>query len=213
MQGKNKYVRNLTIGTITGGLIAGGIQLALIDKKPFINDYIDTYRITTDTTIRTPEGLTRLKPSVQYLTSDKIKDINQLEVKSYTQAGDNYDVDLYGFTIGSLTDKEITTKQNQFENGNALLSISNYDNYDDYQVESRELPASYENILEEINIKTINYNSVIPVRESNKENLGDTALWIFGTALGSFYGYLLGGITYQSAKKKIKKQNNVTIWL
>ena len=83
--------------------------------------------------------------------------------------------------------------------------MSNYDNHDEYQVESRELPASYENILEEINIKTINYNSVIPVRESNKENLGDTALWIYATALGSFYGYLLGGITYQSAKKKIKK--------
>ena len=109
---KNKYVRNLTIGAVTGGLIAGGIQLALIEKKPFVRDYIDTYRITTNTTIKTTEGLTKLKPSVQYLTADKIKDINQLEVKSYTQAGDNYDVDLYGFTIGSLTDEEITTKQN-----------------------------------------------------------------------------------------------------
>ena len=205
MQEKSKYVRNLTIGAITGGLIAGGIQLALIEKKPFVRDYLKSYQVTTDTTIKTTEGLTRLKPSVQYLTADKIKDINQLEVKSYTQVGDDYDVDLYGFTNGSLTDEEITTKQNQFENGNALLSISNYNNYDDYQVESRELPASYENILEEINIKTINYNSVIPVRESRETNIEDTTLWIFGTALGSFYGYLLGGITYQSAKKKIKK--------
>lgn len=205
MQEKSKYIRNLTIGAITGGLIAGGIQLALIEKKPFIRDYIDTYRVTTDATIRTAEGLTRLKPSVQYLTADKIKDINQLEIKSYTQTKDNYDVDVYGFSNGSLTDKEITTKQNQFENGNVLLAISKYENRAEYQVESRELPASYENILEEINIKTINYNSVISVRESNKANLEDTAFWIFATALGSFYGYLLGGITYQSAKKKIKK--------
>ena len=57
----------------------------------------------------------------------------------------------------------------------------------------------------EMNIKTVNYDSVIKVRESNKANLEDTAFWIFATALGSFYGYLLGGITYQSAKKKIKK--------
>ena len=205
MQRKNKYVRNLTIGAITGGLIAGGIQLALIEKKPFVRDYLESYQVTTDATIRTTEGLTRLNPTSQFLTEDELESMNELEVKSYTQAGDNYDVETYGFSNGSLTDEEITTKQNQFENGNALLSISNYDNYDDYQVESRELPASYENILEEINIKTINYNSVIPVRESNKENLGDTALWIYATALGSFYGYLLGGITYQSAKKKIKK--------
>lgn len=205
MQGKNKYVRNLTIGAITGGLITGGIQLALIEKKPFVRDYLESYQVTTDAIIRTTEGLTRLNPTSQFLTEDELESMNELEVKSYTQARDNYDVETYGFSNGSLTDEEITTKQNQFENGNALLSISNYDNYDDYQVESRELPASYENILEEINIKTINYNSVIPVRESNKENLADTALWIFGTALGSFYGYLLGGITYQSAKKKIKK--------
>ena len=205
MQGKNKYVRNLTIGAITGGLIAGGIQLALIEKKPFVRDYLESYQVTTDATIRTTEGLTRLNPTSQFLTEDELESMNELEVKSYTQAGDNYDVETYGFSNGSLTDEEITTKQNQFENGNALLSISNYDNYDDYQVESRELPASYENILEEINIKTINYNSVISVRESNKANLEDTAFWIFATALGSFYGYLLGGITYQSAKKKIKK--------
>ena len=205
MQRKNKYVRNLTIGAITGGLIAGGIQLALIDKKPFIRDFINTYGVTTDATIRTTEGLTRISPTSEFLTTNEIEEMNELEVKSYTQTKDNYDVETYGFSNGSLTDEEITTKQNQFENENALLSISNYDNYDDYQVESRELPASYENILEEINIKTINYNSVISVRESNKANLEDTAFWIFATALGSFYGYLLGGITYQSAKKKIKK--------
>ena len=205
MQRKNKYVRNLTIGAITGGLIAGGIQLALIDKKPFIRDFINTYGVTTDATIRTTEGLTRISPTSEFFTTNEIEEMNELEVKSYTQTKDNYDVETYGFSNGSLTDEEITTKQNQFENENALLSISNYDNYDDYQVESRELPASYENILEEINIKTINYNSVIPVRESNKANLEDTAFWIFATALGSFYGYLLGGITYQSAKKKIKK--------
>lgn len=204
MQRKNKYVRNLTIGAVTGGLIIGGLNLVL-NRKPFIRDYIDTYRVTTDTTIRTTEGLTRLNPTSQFLTEYELENMNELEVKSYTQTKDNYDVEVYGFTNGSLTDEEITTKQNQFENGNSLSAITSYDNTDEYQVESRELPASYENILEEINIKTINYNSVIPVRESNKENLGDTALWIYATALGSFYGYLLGGITYQSAKKKIKK--------
>ena len=149
--------------------------------------------------------MTKLKQTTQYLTEEELKDTNELEVKSYTQAGDNYDVDVYGFSNGSLTDEEITTKQNQFENGNVLLAISKYENRDEYQVESRELPENYENILEEISIKTVNYDSVIKVRESNKANLGDTALWIFATALGSFYGYLLGGITYQSAKKKIKK--------
>jgi len=206
MQGKNKYVRNLTIGAVTGGLIAGGATLALIEKKPFIRDYIDTYRVTTDATIRTAEGLTRLKPSVQYLTADKIKDINQLEVKSYTQTKDSYDVDVYGFSNGSLTDKEITTKQNQFENGNALLSMSNYDNHDEYQVETRELPASYENILEEISIKTINYNSVIKVRESRETNIKDTTFWILMTAVGAYIGLMCGNAVDVVFSKKLKKK-------
>ena len=206
MQGKNKYVRNLTIGAITGGLIAGGIQLALIEKKPFVRDYLESYQVTTDTTIKTTEGLTRLKPSVQYLTADKIKDINQLEVKSYTQTKDSYDVDVYGFSNGSLTDKEITTKQNQFENGNALLSMSNYDNHDEYQVETRELPASYENILEEISIKTINYNSVIKVRESRETNIKDTTFWILMTAVGAYIGLMCGNAVDVVFSKKLKKK-------
>lgn len=206
MKDKNKSIRNLTIGAVTGGLIVGGATLALIEKKPFIRDYIDTYRVTTDATIRTAEGLTRLKPSVQYLTADKIKDINQLEVKSYTQTKDSYDVDVYGFSNGSLTDKEITTKQNQFENGNALLSMSNYDNHDEYQVESRELPASYENILEEINIKTINYNSVIPVRESRETNIEDTTFWILMTAVGAYIGLMCGNAVDVVFSKKLKKK-------
>lgn len=205
MQEKSKYVRNLTIGAITGGLIAGGIQLALIDKKPFINDYIDTYRVTTDTTIRTTEGLTKLKPTTQYLTEEELKDTNEIEVKSYTQAGDNYDVEAYGFSNGSLTDEEITIKQNQFENGNSLLSISNYDNSDEYQLETSKLPASYENILEEINIKTINYNSVITVRESGKENLADTVLWVCGTASGASVG-LAYVISVNALSSKVKKK-------
>ena len=206
MKDKNKSFRNLTIGAVTGGLIVGGATLALIEKKPFIRDYIDTYRVTTDATIRTAEGLTRLKPSVQYLTADKIKDINQLEVKSYTQTKDSYDVDVYGFSNGSLTDKEITTKQNQFENGNALLSMSNYDNHDEYQVETRELPASYENILEEINIKTINYNSVIPVRESRETNIEDTTFWILMTAVGAYIGLMCGNAVDVVFSKKLKKK-------
>lgn len=205
MQGKNKNIRNLTIGTVTGGLIVGGLQLALIDKKPFIRDYIEAYRVTTDTTIKTTEGLTNLNQTSQFLTEDELESMNGLEIKSYTQTKDNYDVEVYGFSDGSLTDEEIATKQNQFENGNSLSTITNYDNHDEYQVEARELPDNYENILEEISIKTVNYDSVIMVRESRKTNMEDTTLWIFGTALGSFYGYLLGGITYQSAKKKIKK--------
>ena len=206
MQGKNKYVRNLTIGAVTGGLIVGGATLALIEKKPFIRDYIDTYRVTTDATIRTAEGLTRLKPSVQYLTADKIKDINQLEVKSYTQVGDDYDVDLYGFTNGSLTDEETTTKQNQFENGNSLSAIANFDNTDEYQVETRELPASYENILEEISIKTINYNSVIKVRESRETNIKDTTFWILMTAVGAYIGLMCGNAVDVVFSKKLKKK-------
>ena len=205
MQGKNKYIRNLTIGAVTGGLIAGGIQLALIDKKPFINDYIDTYRVTTDTTIRTTEGLTKLKPTTQYLTEEELKDTNEVEVKSYTQAGDNYDVEAYGFSNGSLTDEEITTKQNQFENGTSLSTITNYDNHDEYQVEARELPYNYKNILEEINIKTINYNSVITVRESREANIEDTAFWILGTASGIYIGFV-GGYIVSEQSSKVKKK-------
>ena len=207
MQRKNKYVGNLTIGAITGGLIAGGIQLALIDKKPFIRDFKDTYQVTTDTTIRTTDGFTKLKPTTKYLTRDEIRDLNELEVKSYTPSKDDYDVDVYGFTNGSLTDEELTIKQNQFENGNSLSAITNYDNTDEYQVETRELPASYENILEEINIKTVNYDSVIKVRESNKANLEDTAFWILDTALGAYIGSVCGFFASEiSCKKRISKK-------
>ena len=207
MQGKNKYIRNLTIGAVTGWLIAGGIQLALIDKKPFIRDYIDTYRVTTDTTIRTTEGLTRISLPSEFLTSNEIEEMNEFEVKSYTQSKDNYDVDVYGFTNGSLTDEEITTKQNQFKKGTSLSTITNYDNHDEYQLEASILPASYENILEEINIKTINYNSVITIRESNKANLEDTTFWILGTADGAIVGAATVKIIDSAIKdfKKLKK--------
>ena len=207
MQDKNKYVRNLTIGAVTGGLIVGGGTLVLNDSKPFIKDYIETYQVTTDATIRTTEGLTRLNPTSEFLTSDEIEEMNELGVKSYTPSKDDYDVDVYGFTNGSLTDEEIATKQNQFENGNSLSAITNYDNTDEYQVETRELPASYENILEEINIKTVNYDSVIKVRESNKANLEDTAFWILDTAIGAYIGSVCGFFASEiSCKKRISKK-------
>ena len=204
MQRKNKYVRNLTIGAVTGGLIIGGLNLVL-NRKPFIRDYIDTYRVTTDTTIRTTEGLTRLNPTSEFLTSDEIEEMNELEVKSYTPSKDDYDVDVYGFTNGSLTDEEIATKQNQFENGNSLSAITSYDNTDEYQVETRELPANYENILEEINIKTVNYDSVIKVRESRKINEEDTTFWILITAVGAYIGLMCGNLVSELSSKVKKK--------
>lgn len=206
MQDKNKYVRNLTIGAVTGGLIVGGGTLVLNDSKPFIKDYIETYQVTTDATIRTTEGLTRLNPTSEFLTSDEIEEMNELEVKSYTPSKDDYDVDVYGFTNGSLTDEEIATKQNQFENGNSLSAITNYDNTDEYQVETRELPASYENILEEISIKNVNYDSVITVRESNKVNMEDTSFWIIITAVGAYIGLMCGNAVDVVFSKKIKKK-------
>ena len=207
MKDKNKSIRNLTIGAVTGGLIVGGAVFALNDRKPFIRDYINAYKVNTDSTIRTTEGLNKLNTSSQFLTFDEIEEMNKLEVKSYTPSKDGYDVDLYGFTNGSLTDEEITTKQNQFVNGNSLLSISDYDNYDDYQVETRELPASYENILEEINIKTVNYASVIKVRESRESNIEDTSFWTIIIAAGAVVGASCATIIDYAIKdlKKIKK--------
>lgn len=205
MQDKNKYVRNLTIGAVTGGLIVGGGTLVLNDSKPFIKDYIETYQVTTDATIRTTEGLTRLNPTSEFLTSDEIEEMNELEVKSYTPSKDDYDVDVYGFTNGSLTDEEIATKQNQFENGNSLSAITNYDNTDEYQVETIELPASYENILEEISIENVNYDSVITVRESNKVNMEDTAFWILITAVGAYMGLMCGNLVSELSSKVKKK--------
>ena len=205
MQDKNKYVRNLTIGAVTGGLIVGGGTLVLNDSKPFIKDYIETYQVTTDATIRTTEGLTRLNPTSEFLTSDEIEEMNELEVKSYTPSKDDYDVDVYGFTNGSLTDEEIATKQNQFENGNSLSAITNYDNTDEYQIETRELPASYENILEEISIKNVNYDSVITVRESNKVNMEDTTFWILITSVGAYIGLMCGNLVSELSSKVKKK--------
>ena len=204
MKDKNKSFRNLTIGAVTGGLIIGGLNLVL-NRKPFIRDYIEAYRVTTDTTIRTTEGLTRLNPTSQFLTEYELENMNELEVKSYTQTKDNYDVEVYGFTNGSLTDEEITTKQNQFENGNSLSAITSYDNTDEYQVETRELPANYENILEEINIKTVNYDSVIKVRESRKINEEDTTFWILITAVGAYIGLMCGNLVSELSSKVKKK--------
>ena len=205
MKDKNKSIRNLTIGAVTGGLIVGGAVFALNDRKPFIRDYIETYQVTTDATIRTTEGLTRLNPNSQFLTSDEIEEMKELEIKSYTQTKDNYDVDVYGFLNDSLTDEEIATKQNQFENGNSLSAITNYDNTDEYQVETRELPANYENILEEINIKTVNYDSVITVRESNKVNMEDTTFWILITSVGAYIGLMCGNLVSELSSKVKKK--------
>ena len=205
MQEKGKYVRNLTIGAVTGGLIIGGAVFALNDRKPFIRDYINTYDVTTDTTIRTIDGLTRLNPTSEFLTSNEIEEMNELEVKNYIPSNDDYDVDLYGFSNDSLTDEEITTKQNQFENGNSLSAINNFDNTADYKVEASELPASYENILEEINIKTVNYDSVIKVRESRESNIKDTTFWIIITSVGAYMGLMCGNLVSELSSKVKKK--------
>ena len=202
---QKKSIRSLTIGAVTGGLIYGGAVFVLNDRKPFIRDYVNTYGVTIDTTIRTTEGLTRISPPSEFLTSNEIEEMNELEVKSYTPSKDNYDVDVYSFTNGSLTDEEITIKQNQFENGNSLSAIANFDNSDDYQVEASELPASYENILEEISIKTVNYNSVIKVKESRETNIKDTSFCIIITAVGAYIGLMCGNVVSELSSKIKKK--------
>ena len=204
MQKKNKYVKNLTIGVVTGGLIAGGTCFSITGRKPFIRDYINTYSVTRDTTIKTTDGLTRLNQTSDFLTANEIEKMNELEVKNYTQDGDNYEVDIYGFTNGSLKDEKITIKQYEFENGNSLSVITNFDNTDKYQVEKRELPESYENILEEINIRNVDYDNVIKIRESRTTNMMDTIIWILITAYGVIGGAAIAKII-GFERKNLKK--------
>ena len=192
MQEKSKYIKNLTIGAVTGGILLGGFTLVLSNNKPFIRDNVESYQVTTDTTISATDGFTKFMPTTKYLTRDEIRDLNELEIKSYTLFKDKYDVDVYGFTKGSLEDEEIITKQKQFESGNSLSAINNYDNYEEYQVEIKELPSSYKNILEEINIKTVNYDNVIMVRESSKSNAKYTVLWLGSIYIGFIAGFAFG---------------------
>lgn len=208
MQTINKLIRNLTIGTIAGGLIGGGAStFVLNNKKPFIRDLVPSYQVNTDTTIKTTDGIIKLKPPYDFLTEEQIENMNELEVKSYIPSKDNYDVEVYGFKNGSLTSDEKIKKQEQFENGNTLSTITNFDNHDEYQVEAKELPTSYKNILEEINIKTIDYDSVIKVRESRKDNLKDTTFWLLMTAVGSVIGFIGSNVVNElsyKVKKKLK---------
>lgn len=208
MQTINKLIRNLTIGTIAGGLIVGEAStFVLNNKKPFKRDLVPSYQVNTDTTIKTTDGIIKLKPSYDFSTEEQIENMNELEVKSYIPSKDNYDVEVYGFKNGSLTSDEKIKKQEQFENGNTLSTITNFDNHDEYQVEAKELPTSYKNILEEINIKTIDYDSVIKVRESRKDNLKDTTFWLLMTAVGSVIGFIGSNVVNElsyKVKKKLK---------
>ncbi len=208
MQTINKLIRNLTIGTIAGGLIGGGAStFVLNNKKPFIRDLVPSYQVNTDTTIKTTDGIIKLKPPYDFSTEEQIENMNELEVKSYIPSKDNYDVEVYGFKNGILTSDEKIKKQEQFENGNTLSTITNFDNHDEYQVEAKELPTSYKNILEEINIKTIDYDSVIKVRESRKDNLKDTTFWLLMTAVGSVIGFIGSNVVNElsyKVKKKLK---------
>lgn len=201
MKDKNKSIRNLTIGAVTGGILLGGFTLVLSNNKPFIRDNIESYQVITDTTISTTDSCIKLKPTTEYMTRDETRDLNELEIKSYTLSKDKYEVNVYGFTKGRLAQEEIITKQKQFESGNSLSAINNYDNYDEYQVETRELPSSYKNILEEINIKTVNYDDVIMVRESSKSNAKYTTLWFGSIFIGSIAGFAFGSLDYSKIKK------------
>ena len=67
------------------------------------------------------------------------------------------------------------------------------------------MPANYENILEEINIKTVNYDSVIKVRESRKINEEDTTFWILITAVGAYIGLMCGNLVSELDSKVNKK--------
>lgn len=201
MKDKNKSIRNLTIGAVTGGILLGGFTLVLSNNKPFIRDNIESYQVITDTTISTTDSCIKLKPTTEYMTRDETRDLNELEIKSYTLSKDKYEVNVYGFTKGRLAQEEIITKQKQFESGNSLSAINNYDNYDEYQVETRELPSSYKNILEEINIKTVNYDDVIMVRESSKSNAKYTTLWFGSIFIGSIAGFAFGSLDYSKIKR------------
>ena len=211
MKVNSKSIRNITISAITGGLIVGGASFTLSqklkNKVPFKVDFIESYQVTTDKILLTGDGYKKLNPTHQYLSAEKLEDINELELKNYISSGENYDIEVYGFTNGSLTEEEKLQKQNQFENGRSLSVISDY-NYSD-KIENKNLPLNYENILEELEINTIDYENIIMTKESNESNFNDTITWLAATGMGTLTGIIYGKLCLTNEfdnKKNIKRK-------
>ena len=90
MKLNNKKIRNFTIGAVTGGLIAGGITLAigatLEDKQtPFKIDQHKAYKVTTEKLLSTnnSDEITTLKEPDEYLTKSELESTDVLEFHKY----------------------------------------------------------------------------------------------------------------------------------
>jgi len=193
MKINNKSIRNFTIGAVTGGLIAGGITLAIganqEDKQtPFKIDQHKAYKVTTEKLLSTnnSDEITTLKEPDEYLTKSELESTDVLEFHKYNlwDYNDNLngkyytnDVESYDFSYDSITEGEINQKIELFEVGDYLSVISSHDSYVPYREEVKEVPSEYEDIKAELVIKTVDYDDVIMVDESKYENQGYTFLW------------------------------------
>ena len=201
MKLNNKKIRNFTIGAVTGGLIAGGITLAI---GATLEDKQTPFKIA-------------LKEPDEYLTKSELESTDVLEFHKYNLwdynddlNGKYYtnDVESYDFSYDSITDGEINQKIELFEVGDYLSVISSHDSYAPYREEVKEVPLGYEDIKAELVIKTIDYNDAIMVDESKCENAGYTFSWSVLTLTsiisGGTIGTVIGDEIYKHKEKIIK---------
>lgn len=222
MKLNNKKIRNFTIGAVTGGLIAGGITLAigatLEDKQtPFKIDQHKAYKVTTEKLLSTnnSDEITTLKEPDEYLTKSELESTDVLEFHKYNLwdynddlNGKYYtnDVESYDFSYDSITDGEINQKIELFEVGDYLSVISSHDSYAPYREEVKEVLSEYEDIKAELVIKTIDYDDVIMVDESKFENAGYTFSWSVLTLTSIISGGTIGDAISKHKERKLKQK-------
>ena len=219
-------IRNISLATITGALVAGvptivlaslGTGLKYIDL-PFHQDKCPGYEVTTrnfhiDTMIEGKNEVIESETKVLYLNEDEIDDLLGVSLKTYDQYRERI-VDTnsriareenYYEYYDILTDEEVDTIINQFKNGEFREISANADN------KRNEFDIAEYLLLEELNnkshysadltINTVNYDKSISVTEDDSEyyNIAFFSLVVSG-AMGGLFPALLE----EQEKEKIK---------
>ena len=214
MVDKRKLIRigKISIGTLGGALITGGVPmlLGLADQGyvdlPYHQDKYQGYEVTSKNyhidMIAEEKNVVESSPKVLYLSESEINNLSSVSFKTYrlySEHDDNKSTKLkreensYEYYIDTLSDEEIENIINQFETRdfkeithNADTDLYNSDILDNLPVEELNNDIYY---IADLTTNTVNYDKSVTLTEDKDSYFLDfliTSASVLGGTVGFF---------------------------